>query len=310
MTLLRIQDYLQPLVERTGWREIGPGYEYLGIHRGVTVHVVEYAGRVTFLFHAPAVNLVEQQAQSFQGFRHWAAAGLPTGWIEGRPGDVHSCLLRANIARLGEIGHKRFQRLPDLIADDFQALGAPEQVTCQSCGKQPATIAALVNSAYTSLCATCWQQLRAQTPGDHPDGAVRLARVVPVWVIGSLLGLVAWGLLKQEKPNEVLLFVLPLVYGWVLGTAVRRTRTRVNLALGAALFASVVVVLWAGNVWGFRASLGAPKEPPAWAEVWQEYFTVQLRQHLDEELPYLVGGVLGLWLGLAWLQPLERSRVR
>jgi hypothetical protein len=309
MPLPALRDYLAPLAERLGWREIGKGYEYLGLHLGVTIHVVEYAGRLTLLFHSPQVNLAAEKTRHFQGFHHWAAAGLPTAWLEARAGDEHSCLLRIDRARLQEIGHKRFQRLPDLIAADFEALGAPSQVTCQSCSRQPATVAALVHSAYKSLCATCWQQLKDQHPETEGGPVVRWPRVLPVWGIILLIGLLTWGYLKHEQAPDALLFVTPVVFGWVLGTGIRRTRTGMNWFLGTGLAASVVLVIWLGNLWAFRATLAAD-DPPGWIEVLRQYFTGRLTRHPDQEIPYLIGGAFGLWIGLAWLRPLERRPIR
>src|SRR5262245_16395237 len=115
----RIRQYLDRLAERYGLRELGRGYEYLGLHRGVVLHVVEYRGEVALLFHSPRAGLGEAALEGFQGFRHCARAGIAPTWFRDRPGDPDSCLLPVLPARLQELGLEKALEAPELVARDL-----------------------------------------------------------------------------------------------------------------------------------------------------------------------------------------------
>jgi hypothetical protein len=310
MSASAVQEYLHLLVQRHGWRELGKGYEYLGLHRGITVHAVECQGALALLFFSPHVKLAEGAA--FQDFRNWAEAGLPAAWLQARPGDPHSCVLLIDGYRLREMGPSRCLLIPDLMARDFHVHGAAEEPPCARCGKAKATTAILIDGTYTAMCDPCRQeaQRNAAEGGKVAARPVRWSRVVPLLIGFSLAGAWLWGLVQQQIPGAAWLFLVPLIYGWIVSAVVLRSGTGTSLALRLALAASVLLVVLVGNIWAYQVVLASEKGGASWGEAVRQYFTTRLGEHLAQEVSYFIGGFLGAVLAVAWLREDKRARVR
>jgi hypothetical protein len=317
-----MRSYLDRLSGRYGLRELGAGYEYLGLCRGVTIHVVEYQGEVALLFQAPQARVGEESRTGFPGFAHWREAGLPPDWLRSRPEDDHSVLLQIDHARLREIGMEKALQAPDLLVQDLHAHGAAAELPCGRCGQRPARVAGLVQLTYAYFCDACWQQLpdREAGGGRRP---VRWPWVLPVLVLLSAVGIWGWGMLRQgnraggllplvPQGNLAggLLLLVPLVYGWVVATLTAAAARGIRAGLRIAIFLTVLLVVVAGNYWGFQAGIPRQGAHVDWVAGLERYFGTHLADHWQEELPFVLSGLLGVWIGLTWHRLLRRPRVR
>src|SRR5262245_16533808 len=216
-----LQQCVQQLAERYGWKHYPKRREALGMHRGVGVHALEHDGELSLLFFAPGSNVGDEILEHFQGFRHSSDFGLQPSWFRGRTEDDCSCLLFIDAEQLEQVGRERFLEVPDVVARDFHAHGAAEELPCQQCGERPAAEVALVGVRASCLCPLCWQLLRIQTPGGRLETAnreVQWGKVLP-WLLGAVvLGGLFWGWLfadVRQRPQRFgpwVLFV-PLLFG-------------------------------------------------------------------------------------------------
>jgi hypothetical protein len=312
-----IRELLRVLAERHGWRHLPSSHEALGFHRGVGVHVMEDEGLLAFLFFAPSANVGDEILEHFQGFTHCAEAGLPPDWFSGRVEDDHSCLLRMDGAQLEELDADLFFAIPDLVARDFHAHGATEEVLCEQCGERPAADIRLVDRTYHCLCAFCRQLLEVQTVGGQLGRQVVLwHKILPrlAWAVPLLA--VVWGLLfyraLEGAATMTIATVATLAGGLGVGFAwlVLSAQSAVSLPLRLVLCATAAVPVLAGNVWTYWVEL-ARRNPglplPLGLEL---YFTAQLPQHPSFELLFPVATAAGVWIGLSLFNSQRGVRVR
>jgi hypothetical protein len=314
MSRAAMREMLTRLTDRYQWRHLPRTSEALGMHRGVGVHVQEFDGELSFCFFAPGANVGDEILEHFQGFRHAAEAGLPIEWFKGRVEDDNSCVLHIDAERLNQIDQDLFFRIPDVVAQDFHAHGAAEELPCSECAAQPARAIAVVGNAFSCLCGPCWDELQSQAPAGKLKTAqeIHWRKVWPLLGIATVAGTLIWGYLQQPhlKSSPWWLLFFPFVYAFVLFDLVRRTGSGVNRALRGCLFASVIVVVLAGNVWGFRTALAQQQPGIGLGEAIRLYFTLWLPDHLKEEMPFLIGGILGAGFALTWLREKEKVAVR
>jgi hypothetical protein len=309
-----MQDWVARLAERYGWRHLPDRSECLGIHRGLGIHVTEFDGELSFLFFNEHADVGDEILAEFQGFHHCAEAGLPTNWFKGRVEDDFSCVLRLDGTQLGQMGEELFLIIPDVVADDFHEHGGDPEVACQQCGDQIATRVSLVDGWYRSLCRGCWADLHLRAPGGRlaRGEAVRWGVVAPLLVICTVAGALVWGALQQpqSKTLGIGLVLLPFGYGVGLSKLVLSVGSGVNLLLRLAIMLSAVMAVLVGNLWGFGVMLAQEQPGLTWGEVIQNYFGPWLRDNWRDEVPFLIGGLVGAWVGFIWLKPHEHISVR
>src|SRR5262249_19801106 len=151
-------------------------------------------------------------------------------------------------------GTDKALQIPDLVAKDLHAHGGAGELPCSQCGKAPATAVGLSQGAYLPFCDACWQKL----PGRLTRASWK--KVLPLLFVLPVLGMAGWGVLQQDKPGGGLLLLLPFAYGLAASAVVLATGTRVTLGLRVGLFAFILLVVLAGNYWGFQA--GLPRKGP------------------------------------------------
>jgi hypothetical protein len=303
-----MRSYLDRLRTRYGLRELA-GYEYLGLHRGVTLHVVEYQGEVTLLLRAPQARLGDEIRAGFPGFQHYSGAGLPPAWLRGRSEDDSSVLLQIDHTRLREIGMEKALQAPELLVQDLHAHGAAAELLCGRCGQRPAKVVGLIPLTYACFCEPCWQQLPDRE--GTGSGAVRWKLVLAVLVLLGALGVASWGMLRQGNGAGGFLFLVPFVYGWVVATVAAAVARGISVGLRVAIFLAVFLVILAGNYLAFQKGIPHRGLPMDWVAAGLEgYFGNRLVEHWQEELPYVLSGWLGAWVGLTWHRMLRRPRVR
>lgn len=81
------------------------------------------------------------------------------------------------------------------------------------------------------------------------------------------------------------------------------------------IFVSVIASVMVGNIWGDYSSVAlrhaaaeAPDAMPHWLEV-AALYVVTLPLEWRNEMPFLVGGVFGGWIGLRYLRDRETISV-
>src|SRR5947207_1562688 len=136
--------------------------------------------------------------------------------------------------------------------------------------------------------------------------------IAPLLVACTVAGALVWGALQQpqSKGLGIGLVLLPFGYGVGLSRLVLWVGSGVNLLLRLALMLSAGVAVLVGNLWGYGAMLAREQQGLTWSEVIQSYFGSWLRDNLRYELPFLIGGLVGAWVGLVWLKPHEHISVR
>ena len=206
MTRRGIRDRMQELSQRYGLSfDEGTG-SYLGMHRGILVHVSESYGVMTLVFVPDGEPFGASVAEAFTGFHHCEEAGLPLEWLEiallkirGAPNELPSrraCQLTIGKNRLAHIGAAAFMAIPELVAHDLNEHGAPDSASCMGCEEREATEATFVHGAYTALCSECRERSKHLVPKKTPFGQ----HVVAFAVLVAVLGLVVWGIKCNEEP--------------------------------------------------------------------------------------------------------------
>jgi hypothetical protein len=331
MTNSQLRECMTPLAETYQLRWSVAGKCYLGIHRGILVKLSEFDGVLSFLFSTPnTIDLRPQILENFADFTHCAKGGLPPSWIKiateatgsEERNSPDTCYVELDSGRLEQIGPETYLQLPELVANDFQALGAEDHCVCATCGQENASVLTLVDYAAVPLCEECWQDLDSQTlnhalPNIEP---VRWLFVVPSLCMLTLVGGWIWGFIQQPKLLEKLpvgvIFLLPILWACFLIFVILSLGRGVNLLLRIALSVSVLLSVLMGNVWGFRSHLvqlvqaGAkqPVEPPSWFEATLIYFE-SLPWSWKGEVPFFVGGLVGAWLGHQLYKNREKIQV-
>ncbi len=326
-----LRQCMERLAEEHSFRWVEKSKRFLGIRRGIIVEVSEWDGEVAFRFSSPTVQVGDEILEDFAGFTHLADAGIPTNWIKGlierdANGGEHvsdrACGLSIDTNRIDYIGVNSFTQIPDVVAEDFHAHGASQTLPCSKCGKREATIVGLLNSAYSPMCLDCWKDLQFQTSGGKlaTEQSVNWLLVIPTLAVLTAVGGYIWGFLQQPQHIERLGFfamLLPAVWAFGLCWAIRAVSGGVTRMLRLSLFASTIISVLAGNIWGFRSfaiqqienEVNQPVIAPAWLESIQLYF-VAFPNAWQGEIPFVVGGVLGAWFGLRLLKSEETIDVQ
>jgi hypothetical protein len=318
MSRITVREHLARLIEHYNWRQIPKARDYVGIRNGIGIQVGEFNGELTFCFFAPTANVGDEILNQFEGFHHAAEGGLPASWFRGRVEDDHSCVLSLDRTQLEQLGLDRFLAIPEIIAQDFHGHGATSPMSCSNCGQADATEVALVGSGYnmvfSCLCTVCWLELQQSAAAGKlsPEQTVAWKKILPLLFLSTVAGGWIWGRIQQPGINHIVLglVLLPFLYGVFLCWLVRKMGSGVNLALRLVLFASVMIAVMIGNIWGFRALVAQTEPGIGWLDAIRLYFTFWLPNHFVKEIPYLLGGVSGAWVGLTWLRPLEKVEVR
>ncbi|MBL7223790.1 MAG: DUF4272 domain-containing protein [Candidatus Brocadiae bacterium] len=206
MTRRSVRDRMQELSQRYGLGYDEVTKSYLGMHRGILVHVSETYGVMTLVFVPEGDPFGTPVAEAFTGFRHCEEAGLPLAWLElvlltvpGTPKEhppQKACQVTIGKHRLAHTGVTTFMALPDLVAQDLRGRGAPEFMPCMKCRGREATEAAFIYGAYTALCSECQEASKHLVPRKTSLGQ----HVAAFAVLVVLLGLVVWGIKCNEEP--------------------------------------------------------------------------------------------------------------
>ena len=326
MNRRELRTWTERLAGDLGLRWAAKTKRYVGLHRGVIVELSEWGGAVTFQFVAPTASVSDEILEDFAGFRCLADLGIRTGWINGLmevgpDGEERSsnsgCVLAIDAVRGEKIGEETFRGIPDAAAKDFHAHGAVEPVPCANCDRKEATTVGLIDYCYAPMCADCWDELQFYTAGGRLETgqSVDWAYVAPALALLTPLGGYLWGAVQQPGRlgnAGVLPLALPALWAFGLCWGVPRLGRGVTRPLRVSLFASVIVSVLAGNVWGFRSHVmeelerraGRPLIGPDWIGS-VEMYVAALPDVWPSEAPFLFAGLLGAWIGLRILKGFE-----
>lgn len=284
---------------------------YVGIYRGVLLCAFEFDGVITLDFFAPTADLGNQPFEKFSGFTHWHDAGLPAAWLRPRDSaETCGCVVTLDGNRLERLGVDGFLELPQTVADDLQSFGAGESIMCSGCGQRAASEASLIDWHYAWHCHDCWQavSMQADRGGIPVSNEISWQFAAPLFVILTLAGALGWGWLQQPGvlPPDFIpgLHMLPIGWGCLVCRLLMWRQAGSSRALRWLMGVSVVLSVLLGNIWGFHATL-EQQGPIDWAQSVPLYFTFQLCQNLGGELPYLFGGVIGVWIGIYFARTKE-----
>ncbi len=301
----------------------------MGIHRGVVVSVSEWDGMLSFLFYSPTASLRDQIPVDFAGFSHIAAAGIQANWIglvneldaQGKQGfSATSCSLSLESGRLESIGVEAFRQIPDLFASDFQAHGALSTLKCSDCGQQDAMTVGLVDYGLAPLCDDCWQSIQERTSGGRlsTEQSVNWRFAIPALVAMTALGALIWGYIQQpDHRMGYKALLIPAIWAYFCCLFMDNRCGGVTRMLRVSLFVSVILSVLIGNTWGYRSFVIQEAERqlerkvvgPGWVESLQMYLT-DLPHIWQSEIPFLIGGILGAWIGLRQLKSRETVDVQ
>lgn len=316
MPIHEVSQFVDRLVERYNLRPYRVGRQYVGIHRAVGMHVLDFDGLCQFNFFAAGASLGVDTNEHFQGFRACAQGGILAEWFLGPVSDDHGCAVEIDDERLEQLGIERCLEIPDLVSRDFQAHGAPDPMPCSDCGA-PSTEVVSLDKTFSCLCVACHEKLREAAPQGELDvrGPVQWRKVWPRLVMAWLVGGTLWGILQDiEVVTETSLFIflllLPVAYGFGVCYFVLRTGTGVNLRLRAAIAVTILAAVLVGNLWGYHTMLEQQAPGIGWALSSEAYFRIQLQHNPQGELPYFFGGVLGALMGFRHLRDVGRVKVR
>jgi hypothetical protein len=191
---VELQEQARRLGSTHGFRWL-PSYKcHLGLHRGVVFRMWVWDGRIEILCGSPFVSLFDEILNDFAAATSLRAEGIPQSWLSGamsdpqRPGsrDPGGLVLTLDADRFETLGETGFQRLADLLAEQFHQWGAPEELLCASCQSQTANSVGLINDISTPLCAECWSEFQSRWPEGR--ASVSTQRRPSEWRIWSLVG--------------------------------------------------------------------------------------------------------------------------
>jgi hypothetical protein len=331
MSRSELQECVSNVAERYALRTLDGSTHALGLHQGTLVDVSEFDGVIELRFGSPLANIGDEILEHFAGFRHCAEAGIPTVWINGlmeRDASGHekasnnACVIRIDKTRLDQLGVDALLRIPDTIAHDLHEHGAPHALPCGGCGQKTATTLAFVDAAYAWFCTDCWQELNFHSSGGKlgKEQKVKWSLAIPLLAVLTVLGALGWGYLQQPKRLDRFGFystLLPVGWAFVVCLVVPSLSGGVTRALRLLLMVSVVISVLAGNIWGYRSfvvqqveqEVKQPVVPPNWMESVSLYFAA-LPKIGGSEVPFLLGGIIGAWIGLRMLRREEYVRIR
>jgi hypothetical protein len=319
------------LAENHGFRWVHKTKRFLGIHRGIVVDMYEWDSEVTFKFSSPTVSLGDEPVEQFNGFHHCDEGGLPTSWIsyvmerdergKERCSD-QGCAVSIDNRQIDSIGVETFEQIPDLVAQDLHEHGAFETLPCVSCGEKEAATVGLLNYAYSPMCNGCWNDLQLHTSRGKlaTEQSVNWLYVIPALAVLTAAGGLIWGFLQQPQLLDNFGFfsmLFPVAWAFGLCWAICFVCGGITRMLRLTLFASVIISVLAGNIWGYRSfaiqqmekQINQPVIGPGWAESVQLYLAA-FPNIWQGEFPFLIGGVLGAWLGLRMLKGAETVDVQ
>lgn len=318
MNRTELRQHLRDLAEQYGWRYLADSDEALGLHRGVAILAREDGGELRLLFYSPTADVGDEILEHYKGFQNCAEAGVPTDWFGGLGTDDQSCVLRLDGSRLEEMGAECFLRLPELVARDFHAHGAAEEMACTDCGEHPAEGVRLIESVCHCLCRPCLQLLAIRTVGGKLDlrPPVQWGPVLMRLALAAPALAVVWGFLQQcgvEEGRQLIgagSLMLPGALGvgmaWVI--LPNDSGVRVLLRLLACGAAALAVLL--GNIWGYCVALAQHGIEPPWTEVLHTYFTLWVPASRSYQVAYCVIAAIGVWVGLSMFDRAQKLHVR
>jgi hypothetical protein len=313
-----LRQHLRDLADQYGWRYLADNDEALGLHRGVAVLAREDGGELRLMFYAPTAEVGDEILEHYQGFQNCAEAGVATDWFGGLGTDDHTCVLRLDGGRLEEMGTERFLQLPELVARDFHAHGAAEEMACTDCGEHPAEGVRLIENVCHCLCRPCLQLLAIRTVGGKMDlrPPVRWRVVLVRLALAAPALAVVWGFLQQRLAEQgrqligtgslILLGALGVGMAWLILPKDSGVRMLLRLLAGAA--AALAVLL--GNFWGYATVLSQNGIELPWTEVLRTYFTFWVPESRGYEVAYCVVAAAGVEVGLFMFDRSEKLHVR
>ena len=326
-----LRQHMEQLAAELDFRWVDKSKRFIGIHRGILIEVSEWSGDVSFQFSSPTAQVRKEILEDFAGFTQLGEAGIPTTWIRAlmeRDANGHEtaseagCWLSIDTNRIDSIGVEAFHQIPDLVVADLHSHGASETLTCFNCGKQDASTVRLLNYAFTPMCEDCWNELQFHVSGGKlaTEQSVNWEFVLPMLAILTAVAGFVWGFLQQPQrlANFGMLAIL-LPAGWAYGLCwtISCVCGGVTRMLRLSLFASVIVSVLAGNIWGYRSFtikqlenlFDQPIIRPGWVESIELYFDA-IPHIWQGEIPFLIGGILGAWIGLRHLKSEETIQVQ
>lgn len=306
---------LRRLAETYGLRSPKQSRQFLGIHRGICVHFYEVLGLLHLTFFSPTANvtIAEHELEYFQSFEHLRQAGIPTDWVERwkygiNPGQMSGCILVLSQENIEQLSNEQFEAIPELIARDLHATGAATEIAgCSICGKPNPHELFYHGNEFRCACTSCLEELQRR----YPDGVivdetpVRWFRAAAALLIGFFIFSLAWAWLQEKETSAKYLLFVPFCGAIFFAQAIARFAEGNTLLLRLTTLAVTVGSVMLGNILALESAAENLGIPLSLRDAAQFYFTQQLTPESQEGW-YLLGGLLGAWLGSRILRAQSR----
>jgi hypothetical protein len=285
---------------------------YLGLYCGICIDAWKCEGSLYFYFYSPTLQLTPDDIlETPKGFPNLAKSAVPVEWVQFRmlsdsELDKQGFLIELSPARLAVISEDDFFSLPELILPDFRAHGASaEPPACSLCGDPAGTHPMYANNVYQFACLPCFRKLHDVIPGGVVDYKIpirwrQVARTLALWSVGFI---VLWSLVQSAGigiPGPFLL-AAPFAGSLFFCRAVGRAAEGMSLSLRLVTIGCILSCILIGNIWGFRAAV-VRQWDISWAQAVILYFTKAIPDPQGNEWCYLLGGLVGCWVGFNLLK--------
>jgi len=296
---------LDALTEKYGLRYVEREKRRLGMYRGIGIDAWEHEGSILLYFLSPTARLADAVLEHFKGFSSLEQSAIPVSWLQ--PGvDRQGCLLELGPERLAAISEEDFLSIPEAIAPDLHSHGATvEPPVCSLCGGPEAIRPMYANYVYQFACKNCFENLRDFVP----DGVVKFdipirwgeaAQMLLLWTLAFTL---VWGLIQQpaDGVDGRLLLIAPLFGSIYFCRSVGRAAQGMNVWVRLITVTCVIFSILAGNIWGFRTAVQRQADI-TWGQAAGLYFTAVIPDPQGNACWFLLGGLVGCWVGFNMLK--------
>lgn len=202
----------------------------------------------------------------------------------------------------------QFLAIPELIARDLHATGAQTEIAaCSICGQPNPQELFLYGHDYRCACTSCLQNLHRRCPDGVlvEETPVRWFRAAAALLIGFIIFSLAWAWLQENETSAKYLLFVPFCGAIFFAQAVARFAEGNTLLLRLTTLVVTVGSVMLGNILALESAARNLGIPLSLRDAAQFYFTQQLTPDSQEGW-YLLGGLLGAWLGSRMLKAQSR----
>lgn len=306
---------LRLLADKYSLRYVERSQHYLGIYQGLCLDLSSSPEELYFYFLSPEMDLTDHLLDQFQQFKHLKSLGIPPEWLRGSTTTnssgsqvlvKNSCRLTIDRDLLGKLTEEQFLSIPEAVASDLQALGAPAELpACCVCGNPGPQELYYYGDIYQYACTGCLKDLKDQIPGGQvlDTTPVNWPLASSALAVGCVLFAGAWGLMQQSDRvmTEQMALVAPFFGALLLARGVAQLANGVSLLLRVLTLVGTVFSVFVGNIWGMKAAFLKQGIAATWTQAIEFYFTQYLVNNGVEGW-YLLGGFAGAWLGSRMLK--------